>query len=98
MTDAQANDPHGMTRRQLLRHTAWFGSAVVLTVVGGEVISQIGDSNASASVPAANDTPALRFVQISDSHIGFNGPANMMVEQTFADDIEKMYAGALAEL
>lgn len=88
MTDAQANDPQGMTRRQLLRHTAWFGSAVVLTVVGGEVISQIGDSNAAAPVPAANETPALRFVQISDSHIGFNGPANMMVEQTFAEAID----------
>ncbi|MDQ2707166.1 MAG: hypothetical protein M3Z25_05820 [Actinomycetota bacterium] len=30
---------HGMSRRQLLRHGAWFGAAVALTVVGGEVIS-----------------------------------------------------------
>ena len=25
-------EPHAMTRRQLIRHSAWFGSAVVLTV------------------------------------------------------------------
>ena len=75
---------HGMTRRQLLRHTAWFGSAVVLTVVGGEVISHVGDAAATA---AADDANALRFVQISDSHIGFTGPANTMVTQSFAEAI-----------
>ena len=30
-------DEHGMTRRQLMRHTAWFGAAVALTVTGSEV-------------------------------------------------------------
>jgi 3',5'-cyclic AMP phosphodiesterase CpdA len=78
-----------MTRRQLLRHTAWFGSAVVLTVVGGEVISQIGDASTPA---AADDANALRFVQISDSHIGFTGPANTMVEQSFAEAISDINA------
>jgi hypothetical protein len=28
----QERGPDGMTRRQLTRHTAWFGSAVVLAV------------------------------------------------------------------
>ena len=78
-----------MTRRQLLRHTAWFGSAVVLTVVGGEVISHIGNADAPA---AASDANALRFVQISDSHLGFTGPANTMVEQSFAEAIEDINA------
>jgi len=82
---------HGMTRRQLLRHTAWFGSAVVLTVVGGEVISQISDSPGTAAA-AANDPRALRFVQISDSHIGFTGPANTMVEQSFTEAIDQVNA------
>ena len=31
--------PHQMSRRQLIRHSAWFGAAVGLAVVGGEVIS-----------------------------------------------------------
>jgi 3',5'-cyclic AMP phosphodiesterase CpdA len=74
------NDPAGMTRRQLMRHGAWFGAAVVLTVAGGEVISHVAGS-AGAAQQATR--PALRFAQISDSHIGFNGPANPNVADTF---------------
>jgi 3',5'-cyclic AMP phosphodiesterase CpdA len=73
------NDPAGMTRRQLIRHSAWFGAAVVLTVAGGEVISHVAGSSGAAQ----QATPALRFAQISDSHIGFNGPANPNVIDTF---------------
>ena len=68
-----------MTRRQLIRHGAWFGAAVVLTVAGGEVISHVAGSAGAAQ----QATPALRFAQISDSHIGFNGPANPNVTDTF---------------
>jgi 3',5'-cyclic AMP phosphodiesterase CpdA len=80
-------DPHTMTRRQLIRHSAWFGSAVVLTVVGGEVISHIAGST-PASTTASR--PTLRFVQISDSHIGFNGPANPNVADTFTHAINQV--------
>ncbi|GAA5166065.1 metallophosphoesterase [Pseudonocardia eucalypti] len=81
MTAAPGGDPRGMTRRQLIRHGAWFGAAVALTVAGGEVISHIGGS---APGPAADDPHALRFVQVSDSHIGFKGPANTDVTGSFA--------------
>lgn len=71
---------HGMSRRQLLRHAGWFGGAVVLTMASGEVISHIADSRETNSMAAAGATAAanssLRFVQVSDSHIGFQGPAN----------------------
>jgi 3',5'-cyclic AMP phosphodiesterase CpdA len=77
------NDPAGMTRRQLIRHGAWFGAAVVLTVAGGEVISHVAGSTGAAQ----QATPALRFAQISDSHIGFNGPANPNVTDTFSHAI-----------
>jgi 3',5'-cyclic AMP phosphodiesterase CpdA len=81
-------DEHGMTRRQLMRHTAWFGAAVVLTVVGGEVISHVaGDGDPAA---AADSTTALRFVQISDSHLGFKGPANLDVAATFGAAINQV--------
>ena len=73
------NDPAGMTRRQLIRHGAWFGAAVVLTVAGGEVISHV----AGAASNKPQSTPTLRFAQISDSHIGFHGPANPNVTDTF---------------
>jgi 3',5'-cyclic AMP phosphodiesterase CpdA len=76
-----------MSRRQLLRHGAWFGGAVVLTVAGGEVISHIGGAPATAS---AQDPNALRFVQLSDSHIGFHGPANLDVTSSFARAITQV--------
>jgi 3',5'-cyclic AMP phosphodiesterase CpdA len=88
MTDT---NPEGMTRRQLMRHTAWFGAAVVLTVTGGEVISHISNTPATPSI-AADDPNALRFVQISDSHLGFTGSANTMVEQSFSEAINQVNA------
>jgi 3',5'-cyclic AMP phosphodiesterase CpdA len=81
-------DEHGMTRRQLLRHTAWFGAAVVLTVVGGEVISHVAGAEPATPTPAN----ALRFVQISDSHLGFKGAANAAVEQSFTEAIDQVNA------
>jgi len=78
----------GMSRRQLLRHTAWFGAAVVLTVTGGEVISHIGGTPAPAV--AAQDPRALRFVQISDSHLGFHGQANTDVTGSFSHAINQV--------
>ncbi len=79
-----------MTRRQLLRHTAWFGAAVALTVAGGEVVSHVTGSSSAA--PAADDPHALRFVQVSDSHLGFVGSANTMVTQSFGEAIHQVNA------
>ncbi len=97
-----------MTRRQLARHAGWFGGAVVLTVAGGVVISNIVDSGSGSTAAAKPTAPAtggaagapnagafadpnaLRFVQISDSHIGFNGPANTDVTGSFARAINQV--------
>src|ERR1700758_709322 len=80
-------DPRTMTRRQLIRHSAWFGSAVVLTVVGGEVISHIAGSTPTTSQATR---PTLRFAQISDSHIGFSGAANPNVTDTLSEAINQV--------
>ncbi len=78
-------DPQQMTRRQLMRHSAWFGAAVGLSVVGGEVLSHL------ATAPAAvNDRPTLRFAQVSDSHIGFTGTANPDVTASFGHAIDRI--------
>jgi 3',5'-cyclic AMP phosphodiesterase CpdA len=82
-----AENPDGMSRRQLLRHGAWFGGAVALTVVGGEVISHVGGTPAST---LTQDPNALRFVQLSDSHIGFHGPANLDVTDSFSRAITQV--------
>lgn len=71
-----------------MRHTAWFGAAVVLTVTGGEVISHIGGTTPAAAV--ADDPHALRFVQLSDSHLGFQGPANADVTASFSRAIDQV--------
>jgi 3',5'-cyclic AMP phosphodiesterase CpdA len=76
-----------MTRRQLIRHSAWFGAAVVLTVAGGEVISHVAGSTGAAKPQAR---PTLRFAQVSDSHIGFTGPANPNVTDTFTHAIDQI--------
>ena len=83
MTDA----PHTMNRRQLIKHSAWFGAAVGLAVVGGEVISHVAGAAEGARVPGR---PALRFVQVSDSHIGFSGTANPDVIGSFNQAINQI--------
>jgi predicted phosphodiesterase len=82
-----SQDPHAMSRRQLIRHTAWFGAAVGLSVVGGEVISHVAGA-AAASHTAAR--PTVRFAQISDSHIGFTGAPNPDVAATFSHAIDRV--------
>ncbi|MGB9222950.1 metallophosphoesterase family protein [Mycobacterium sp.] len=83
--DPQSAAP--MTRRQLIRHTAWFGAAVGLAVSGGEVISHVAGTAAASH---AVTRPALRFAQVSDSHIGFTGPANPDVAGTFGHAIDRI--------
>ena len=79
-----------MSRRQLLRHTAWFGAAVALTVTGGEVVSHV--TGAASPPPIVDDPHALRFVQVSDSHLGFTGSANTAVTQSFGEAIKQVNA------
>ncbi len=83
MTD----EPHTMNRRQLIRHSAWFGTAVGLAVVGGEVVSHVAGTADAARSPSR---PALRFAQVSDSHIGFSGKANPNVAGSFTHAIDQI--------
>lgn len=80
-------DAPAMSRRQLIRHTAWFGAAVGLAVVGGEVVSHLGGT---ASAEQAQTRPAVRFAQVSDSHIGFSGTANPNVAASFGQAIDRI--------
>ena len=58
-----------LDRRQALDCMVWAGSGVIWTVAGGVPSSRlIGEAKA--------DEVGFSFVQISDSHIGFEKPAN----------------------
>jgi 3',5'-cyclic AMP phosphodiesterase CpdA len=86
MTEPTADrDPMHMNRRQLMRHGAWFGAAVGLAVVGGEVISHI-----AGAATTTDSRPTLRFAQVSDSHIGFTGPANSDVTGSFTRAVDQL--------
>jgi 3',5'-cyclic-AMP phosphodiesterase len=72
-------------RRGFLKCMAWAGTGVVWTLSGGVLTSRAFGQSA----PARGD---FHFVQISDSHIGFNKPANPDVTGTLRFTIEKIHA------
>ena len=75
----------GMNRRGLLRCGAWAGAGLLWTVNGGVPHSWLlGDANAA--------TEGLTFVQISDTHIGFNKPANPDTKATMSAAVDRIAA------
>jgi 3',5'-cyclic AMP phosphodiesterase CpdA len=78
-------DDDGIDRRGFLRCMTWAGTAVVWTVAGGVPRSGLIGSAAAA-------TEGLSFVQISDSHIGFNKPANPDAVGTLQEAIKRIGA------
>src|SRR5271154_7620918 len=80
----------GIDRRGFLRCMGWAGTAVVCSISGGILTSRaLGDVLAN---PGAVTGAELNFVQISDSHIGFNKPANTNVIGTFQEAITRINA------
>jgi Icc protein len=66
----ESQDPSFLSRRGVLKCMAWAGSSVVWTMSGGVASSLLAGTARAASAGE------LTFVQISDSHIGFNKQAN----------------------
>ncbi len=71
-------------RRGFLRCMAWAGTGVVWSFAGGVPQSKL----LAADVKPSKDD--FTFVQISDSHIGFNKPANTDVMGTMRAAIDKI--------
>jgi Icc protein len=78
-------DTSDVDRRGFLRCMAWAGTGMVWTISGGVPRSSI----AGEEMPKAGD---LFFVQISDSHIGFNKAANADVTETMRKAVAKINA------
>ena len=74
----------GIDRRGFLRCMAWAGAGVGWSVSGGVVTSQAFGQYKKAA------KGELHFVQISDSHMGFNKPANADVNGTLKATIDKI--------
>ena len=87
MRDTEETDPG---RRHFLKCMAWVGTGAVWTMSSGILKgSPLGQSHGSMM---SNGASALRFVQISDSHIGFDKPANTDVTATLRAAIAKIKA------
>jgi 3',5'-cyclic-AMP phosphodiesterase len=78
-------------RRHFLKCMAWVGTGAVWTMAGG-TLKATALGQAMAHGPMAHGAGALRFVQISDSHIGFNKPANVDVTGTLRAAIARIKA------
>jgi len=81
------HDNDGIDRRGFLKCMAWAGTGLVWAVSGGILgCRQIG---AGFNQPADGD---FTFVQLSDSHIGFNKAPNKDVTATFQEAINRINA------
>jgi len=79
----------GVDRRGFLKCMAWAGTGTLCVMQGG-VLKSYGLSQASQIEGDAMAAGELRFVQISDSHMGFNKPANPDVTATLKVAVEKI--------
>lgn len=80
----------GIDRRGFLKCMAWAGTGVIWAISGG-----VPKSFGFAQI-AKGETSTIKgdlfFVQISDSHMGFNKPANPDVTATFQSAVDKINA------
>jgi 3',5'-cyclic AMP phosphodiesterase CpdA len=78
----------GIDRRGFLKCMAWAGTGA-LCIMSGGVLKSYSLGSPSAQKAAKGE---LTFVQISDSHMGFNKPANPDVAATLKAAIDKINA------
>ncbi len=76
----------GLSRRKVLECMTWAGTGVLWTVAGGipTSLGLVGEAMA--------ETKGLTFLQISDSHVGFDKPANPNALGTLEEAIKKVQA------
>ena len=82
ITHHRSND--GIDRRGFLECMAWAGTGVIWTAGAGVLSSRVFGQSAKAA------NGELQFVQISDSHLGFNKPANTDVNATLQAAIDRI--------
>jgi Icc protein len=78
----------GVDRRGFLKCMAWAGTGVVWTMAGGIPVSRVFGS----AMKHSKGAEGFSFVQISDSHIGFNKPVNADVTGTLQAAVDRINA------
>jgi len=86
-SDHDSRDGGNPSRRKVLECMTWVGTGVLWTVAGGvpRSLGLVGEANAQTA-------GGLTFLQISDSHVGFDRPANPNPMATLEDAINKIKA------
>jgi len=90
-SDPIAND--GIDRRNFLSCMAWAGTGLLWTMAGGVPTSKLfaaAPGAAGAQMGHGHGGSGFSFVQISDSHIGFNKAANQDVTGTLKLALDKI--------
>ena len=85
----------GIDRRNFLSCMAWAGTGLLWTMAGGVPTSKMfaaAGGGADGKGPSAHGGSGFSFVQISDSHIGFNKAANQDVTGTLKLALNKINA------
>jgi len=90
-SDAPVSD--GIDRRNFLSCMAWAGTGLLWTMAAGVPVSKLLAATGAKPMHAAAGSD-FSFVQISDSHIGFNKAANQDVAGTLKLAIDKIDAMA----
>jgi plastocyanin len=94
IADDAAGD--GVNRRGFLQCMAWAGTGALWMLKGGVLQSFAMDRNSLGGLGAAAAAADFSFVQISDSHIGFDKPANTDVSATLAEAVARINAAPAA--
>src|SRR5579862_3315330 len=86
-SDHDGNDGAHPSRRKVLECMTWVGTGVLWTVAGGvpRSLGLVGEAHAQAA-------SGFTFLQISDSHVGFDKPANPNALATLEEAIGKVKA------
>ena len=86
------NHGEGPSRRKVLECMTWAGTGVLWTISGGVPHSLGLVDEAVAADAKSTEALGLTFLQISDSHIGFDKPANPNVKGTLEEAIARIKA------
>jgi 3',5'-cyclic AMP phosphodiesterase CpdA len=84
---SEDSSSQGVSRRKVLECMTWAGTGILWTVASG-VPRSLGIIDAAT----AKEAGALTFLQISDSHVGFDKPANPNARGTLEEAVARINA------